>query len=140
MSCSLSESWLYIILNCLYPVRSSKTWMGTVSLCMAPWGKLAFEPGARPWRDQIPGNTCCHCFRGRGAIMAQFDINISGYPGPIQQLASPTWVSQCGPQDPLRVTFPLSDVVAGRAQRLEVREELGALKLDSLRATKTGTG
>lgn len=36
-SCSLSASWLYITLNCLYPGRRSKTWMGTVGLCMASW-------------------------------------------------------------------------------------------------------
>lgn len=64
VSCSLSESWLYIILNCLCPVRRSKMWMGAVGLCMASWGNLAFEPGARLWRDlrlgQIPESACSH--------------------------------------------------------------------------------
>lgn len=63
-SCSLSASWLYIILNCLCPVRRSKTWMGTVGPCLASWGNLDFEPRARLWRDlrpgRIPGNTCSH--------------------------------------------------------------------------------
>lgn len=50
VSCSLSESWLHFILNCLCPVSRTMTWMGTVDLCMASWGHLAFEPGARLWR------------------------------------------------------------------------------------------
>lgn len=64
VSCSLTESWLYIILSCLYPQRRSKMWMGTVGLCMESWGNLAFEPGARLWRDLMPGempeDTCSH--------------------------------------------------------------------------------
>lgn len=63
----------------------------------------------------------------------------AAYPEPIQQLASPTWVSQSGPQDTLRVTFHLTRCGGKKGPRLEVREERGALKLNVLWAVKSGT-
>lgn len=56
----------------------SKIWMGTGGLCMTFWTSLGFEPGfmegfqtGSKLRDHL-----LHCFRGRGAVVAWFDIDV----------------------------------------------------------------